>query len=1069
MRQGTPARARALRGVAVLVAAALLNAAAAHGGDAAAAEIVLAPGPPIRGVIAAGETKRFRLDLEADDYVRATVEQHGVDVSVVLWGPDGQAALDRNREPIRTLPERFSFVAAEAGPYVLEVRASPGEPSGRYAVRYSRMRPAGVNERVLAAADAGKQAPARLTELRDEFRGRGDRRGEATALCQLGRLEASGDDDRARATLEEALSIFRAVGDATGAAMALSDLGDLSWRRQHDMAAARRAYEEALTILEAGHDTWHAALMLDKIGGVSLVEGHPEPALDFFARARSAYVQEEDVREEVGVVMRMSRALAVLGDFERALAMAREARTLASEAGLEHLRDPLQVSVGDLQRAAGDLDGAEKTFVQALHTMSGTRDGDSWAIAQLRLAGLWLERSDPQGALRRAALFAGREVGRYARATRQRGFEAESDILVGRALRRLGRLDEAAASLRHALALREEPHQRVALTEVLVELALVERDQGQLDEALAHVERAVGLVEGLRDEVTDPDWRASLLAGHSDLYAIQADILMRLHRRAPGKGHDAAALQVSERARARVLLEALGAAGVDVREGIEPGLLERERAARSELRAASDRLGRTAADPGAADQVAAAEAVFSRRAEALRQVESLVRKASPRYSALTQPLPATLQEIRSEVLDDETLLLEFMLGPERGYVWAVTATELVSAPLPPAAIIEGAARRTVGLMTARQRGGSPAALARADAQLATASARLSRLLLAPLSPRLSGAWKGRRLLIVPSGALAYVPFGALPVPGRPGPRLADTHEIVYAPSASVVLALRREPAAGAPAPAQVAVIADPVFEASDPRVRKGLEARAAPAPSPAASPAPALPPPVLRAARALGRTAFARLPFTRREALAIAAETPADALLVATDFAASREWVTGGAVDRARIVHFATHGIMETANPSLSGLVLSLVDQQGRAQDGFLRLPEIYNLRLQADLVVLSGCQTALGREIRAEGLVGLTRGFLYAGARGVVASLWEVDDESTSELMKRFYRALLSEGRSPAEALRTAQAGMAREARWAAPFYWAGFVLQGEWRRRPEAGGTFRQPSTLSFERRER
>ena len=149
-------------------------------------------------------------------------------------------------------------------------------------------------------------------------------------------------------------------------------------------------------------------------------------------------------------------------------------------------------------------------------------------------------------------------------------------------------------------------------------------------------------------------------------------------------------------------------------------------------------------------------------------MEAQVRKASPRYSALTQPLPATLQEIRSEVLDDDTLLLEYMFGPEGGHVWAVTTTELLSAPLPAAATIESAARRMVERMTARQRGGSPATLARADAQLGTATARLSRLLLAPFAQRLSGAWKGRRLLVVSSGALAYVPFGVLPVPGRPG-------------------------------------------------------------------------------------------------------------------------------------------------------------------------------------------------------------------------------------------------------------------------------------------------------------
>jgi len=234
----------------------------------------------------------------------------------------------------------------------------------------------------------------------------------------------------------------------------------------------------------------------------------------------------------------------------------------------------------------------------------------------------------------------------------------------------------------------------------------------------------------------------------------------------------------------------------------------------------------------------------------------------------------------------------------------------------------------------------------------------------------------------------------------------------------------------------VAVLADPVFEASDPRVHVRMAA-----PTKPAAPSVGL----TRAVESLGH-GLTRLPFSRAEAEAIAALVPRSSLLEATDFAASRTLVANGALGDRRIVHFATHGLLDSQHPDLSGLVLSLVDEKGAAQNGFLRMQEIYNLRLPADLVVLSACQTALGREIRGEGLVGLTRGFMYAGARAVVASLWEVDDESTAELMKRFYRAMLKEKRPPADALRGAQLELSRNPRWAAPFYWAGFVLQGEW-----------------------
>jgi CHAT domain-containing protein len=149
-----------------------------------------------------------------------------------------------------------------------------------------------------------------------------------------------------------------------------------------------------------------------------------------------------------------------------------------------------------------------------------------------------------------------------------------------------------------------------------------------------------------------------------------------------------------------------------------------------------------------------------------------------------------------------------------------------------------------------------------------------------------------------------------------------------------------------------------------------------------------------------------------------------------------------------RFVHFATHGLLNSAHPELSGIVLSLVDEKGQPQNGFLRLNEIYNLSLPADLVVLSACQTALGKEIKGEGLVGLTRGFMYAGAARVVASLWNVQDDATAELMKRFYAKMLGrEKLRPAAALRAAQIEMWKTKLWQPPYYWAGFVLQGEWR----------------------
>jgi CHAT domain-containing protein len=193
--------------------------------------------------------------------------------------------------------------------------------------------------------------------------------------------------------------------------------------------------------------------------------------------------------------------------------------------------------------------------------------------------------------------------------------------------------------------------------------------------------------------------------------------------------------------------------------------------------------------------------------------------------------------------------------------------------------------------------------------------------------------------------------------------------------------------------------------------------------------------------------ALPRLVFSRREAAAIIASARQRTTLEALDFQANRTTALSKELAQYRIVHFATHGLLDNEHPELSGLVLSLVGPDGKPQDGFLDLQDVYNLTLPADLVVLSACETGLGKEISGEGLVGLTRGFMYAGASRVVASLWKVDDVATSELMAEFYKGMLSHGLAPASALRQAQLAMLKRSRWADPYYWAAFTLQGEWK----------------------
>jgi len=324
--------------------------------------------------------------------------------------------------------------------------------------------------------------------------------------------------------------------------------------------------------------------------------------------------------------------------------------------------------------------------------------------------------------------------------------------------------------------------------------------------------------------------------------------------------------------------------------------------------------------------------------------------------------------------------------------------------------------------------------------------------------------RGKRLVVVADGALHYVPFAVLSIPAAIGPAvpLAAEHEIITLPSASVLAALRHERLSRKPGTKMVAVLADPVFDRGDIRVKtiaasnqkQGTSsARAADDTSEGADEESGSLANLTRSASDVGweqrngEVYLPRLQFTRQEANEITALAPVGQSFKALDFKASRATAVSPNLANYRIVHFATHALLNNQHPELSGLVLSMVNEEGKQQNGFVDLEDIYNLDLPAELVVLSGCETALGKKIEGEGLVGLTRGFMYAGATRVMASLWKIDDRATAEFMRHFYTALLGKKMRPAAALRAAQLEMRNDQRWSSPYYWAAFQIQGEWK----------------------
>jgi CHAT domain-containing protein/Tfp pilus assembly protein PilF len=747
-----------------------------------------------------------------------------------------------------------------------------------------------------------------------------------------------------------------------------------------------------------------------------------------------------------------------LNDLDRALEYLNQALSIRHAAG--DLAEAFTLAaIGHVYRALGQPARAVEHYQKALPIMRAMGDRQGEASDLNNMGKAYALQGDQQKAIESY-----NQAMPIMRAVGDRRGEAATLSNLGELERALGHPSKALEYFGQALELQRAVRDPIGAIATLYGVARTERDLGHLEEARSRIESALDAVESLRAGVSNQQLRSSYLASKEDYYGFYVDLLMRMDSRDRSVGYAALALQASERARARSLLEVLNEARADIREGVDPSLLDRESDLRRQLNARTERLTRLLSKPHNDDDAETAKREVASLLNEYEEVQSQIRVQSPRYSSLAQPVPLSLGEIQQNVLDRETALLEYSLGEEKSYLWAVTPDSIKAYELPKRAEVESAARRVYELLTVRSRAvpnetpeQEQARFSKADADYTQAAAGLSQMILGPAAAELGP----KRLVIVTEGALQYVPFAALPAPRAkrvglqdraapvsprdrlPAPPtrtpLAVDHEIVSLPSASVLAILRRETAGRPAASKTVAVLADPVFRPDDPRLGRFAKTQTEKLQDGNAA--------ALRSAEESGLQGFVRLRFSRAEADAVAMLASDGARLEAVDFEANRAAATSADLRDYRIVHFATHGLINSLHPDLSGIVLSLVDKQGRQQDGFLRLYEIYNLRLNADLVVLSACQTALGKEIRGEGLIGLTRGFMYAGAPRIVASLWRIDDRATAELMKRFYEGMLRQGLSPAAALRAAQVSMWKDRRWAKPHYWAAFTIQGEWK----------------------
>jgi CHAT domain-containing protein/Tfp pilus assembly protein PilF len=892
----------------------------------------------------------------------------------------------------------------------------------------------------------------------------GDRSVEALLLNNIGLLFRSmGEMQKSIQSYSEALSLWRVIGDLRGEAATLNNLGTVYFAIG-ETQKAMECFNSALPLRRNAGDRPGEAQTLNNLGSAYISLGEIQKALEKLNEALPINRAVGDRRSEASTLNNIGQIYREVGETQKALEKYNEALSLSREVGNRSGEASTLQNIGGVYRTLGEVHKALENFNESLriNRIVGNRPGEADSLNNIGM--VYRSLGETQKALKYF-----NDSLPISRAVANRSGEANSLTNIGAVYLVSGEVEKALQHYNEALQIFRTSGVREGEAITLLGIARAEQKLGNLSQSRRYIELAIGIIESLRADIGSQEFRASYFASQQEFYQTYINLLMQMKRQNPAEAFDAIAFAACERARARSLLELLAEAGADIRQGVDGSLLERERSLRQRLSAKTTaQISLSTGKQRPALIEAATREIASITAE-YEELEAKIRASSPRYAALTQPQPLSLSEIQEQTLDPETLLLEYSLGDEASYLFVVSDTSIKSYQLPKRAEIEAATQHVRELLIATQP--SPGANYLAQATI------LSRMLLGPAAAQLGN----KRLLIVADGALQYLPFGVLPVPGKDGAGerksgregererhgkarnrhasnspalplsrfsapplsssapLIDEHEIIHLPSASTLAVLRRELAGRQPAPKEVAVLADPVFSADDARVKRTAFDQNTLARNEAPSK-------LTRALRDV-RGELTRLLMTRDEAQAILSVAPSNSRLIALDFRASYATSTSWELSQYRIVHFATHGLLNSEHPQLSGLVLSLVDERGQPQNGFLQLHDIFNLRLPAELVVLSACQTGLGKEIKGEGLVGLTRGFMYAGAARVAASLWKVDDAATAELMKLFYQRMLQDGMRPAAALRAAQVEMRKKPQWESPFYWGAFVLQGEWR----------------------
>jgi CHAT domain-containing protein len=828
---------------------------------------------------------------------------------------------------------------------------------------------------------------------------------EARSLSTLGALyDGLGKGEESMNRLNRSLAIYERLQDALGLARVHKQLGE-----REDSAGnsdeALRHYQRTLELAAGIHDGRIQGETLSDIGVTYQTMTKPERALEFYKRAEP-FLSVPDERQNLAVnYQNMGVAYEYLGDIDRAIPLHRKAistlRALDDKTNLAYALHNL----GADYRKLGNNTLAQLYIMQSRVLFAKVRDARGEATALNSLGRLAMTA----GRFNEALSYFQRALSEFEAAGLKSG-RAYALSNIGEALTALHRPDTARIELDQAIEAFQALHDGSGEGFARQRHARLERDLGHWDDAQRDIDSALKIVESFRTELENEGQRADYFSTVRDLHEFQVDLLALRSNAEPKGGYSEQAFESCDRFRARSLLEALQPMD-EAAANTPAGRRLQDLKKQIEIILQKHDAGEPASPSGEED--------LQRLRDEYAELQARLSARNPEAGELLQPAELSLGELQEKVLEPGVAFIQYLVGDERSYAWVVNRNAFRMVRLPSRASLE----RTLRLLFATI--SNPSA---SKAQSSAALAEADRLLLKPLRPEIND----KRLVISADDVLQMIPFNALA--GSDGAK-----DVTLIPSLPVAQAIHRHAEIRKSPSFKVAVFSDPVYEADDPRLHRiGLYQP------------PRKDEMLERAAtlvRGAGGAALTRLRHSADERQYIQAIAPTGSVKTFESFDASRDNALRTDFSQYRIVHYAVHGLVSDQHPKASGLVFSLYDEKGHPTDGFLRLSDIYGLYTPVDLVVLSACETARGRDLRGEGFLSLSRGFLYSGASRVISSLWQVPDQSTAELMKQFYRAIIVDRLTVAAALQKAQNNMARSGPYTQPYYWAGFTIYGDWK----------------------